>query len=161
MAIRAVDAYLVYQTVKRLTTPFKNWDAYKAGIIDDKGNVLKKRSSLTSQEQEVWGYFDILTANLKKILSKLPGGSSRLATIAAAAYLLREHKESSQPLDEEKLKNYVSSLVEEAPANVVGSGNIAGVGVGAQGEPGITKRNKRKTLLSFMRRKDAVNQNYS
>ena len=112
MAIRAVDAYLVYQTVKRLTTPFKNWDAYKAGIIDDKGNVLKKRSSLSPQEQEVWGYFDILTANLKKILSKLPGGSSRLATIAAAAYLLREHKEDySKQIDHQLLEEFINNHV--------------------------------------------------
>ena len=37
---------------------------------------------------------------------------------------------------------------EEAPANVVGGGNVAGVGVGPQGEPGMTakaiRRYKRK-----------------
>jgi hypothetical protein len=29
---------------------------------------------------------------------------------------------------------------EDGPANVVGSGKIAGIGVGAQGEPGMTKK---------------------
>ena len=32
-----------------------------------------------------------------------------------------------------------NKLKEEAPANAVGAGNIAGMGVGPQGEPGIKK----------------------
>lgn len=34
---------------------------------------------------------------------------------------------------------------EEAPVNNVGSGNIAGLGVGPQGEPGVPKK-KRKVI---------------
>lgn len=37
-------------------------------------------------------------------------------------------------------KKFVSKLNEDAPVNAVGGGNIAGVGVGPQGEPGIKKR---------------------
>ncbi len=33
-----------------------------------------------------------------------------------------------------------------APANNVGSGDIAGLGVGKQGEPGVNKKNKRKVM---------------
>jgi hypothetical protein len=36
-------------------------------------------------------------------------------------------------------KEFVSKLNEDAPANAVGGGNIAGAGVGPQGEPGIRK----------------------
>ena len=41
-----VDLFLVYQFIRRLATPFNKWDAYKEGVIDDKGNILikKKRS---------------------------------------------------------------------------------------------------------------------
>jgi hypothetical protein len=35
---------------------------------------------------------------------------------------------------------------EEAPVNNVGSGNIAGLGIGDQGEPGVPKRKKRKVI---------------
>ena len=255
MAIRAVDAYLVYQTVKRLTTPFKSWDAYKAGIIDDKGNVLKKRNTLTPDEQRYWGYFDILTANLKKLLAKIPGGSSRLASIAAAAYLIKEHKEDyNKPIDSQLLEDYIKgfgdvseqrvdkhevsgkviidghvfndagksgrstygrysvkdpdyvkdpkevglhrnyrkpsslnfstladakkwvktqpkkspdeidrihkkhsdfekSMNEEVPANNAGSGNIAGIGVGPQGEPGVRRKKKASVVLATIKRK--------
>ena len=53
--------------------------------------------------------------------------------------------------------------VEDAPANAVGGGNIAGVGVGPQGEPGVYKKKKkdlvlaptlkRKTFTEFMKGK--------
>ena len=39
-------------------------------------------------------------------------------------------------------KQFVSRMNEEAPANAVGSGNIAGTGVGPQGEPGIKRPKK-------------------
>lgn len=46
-------------------------------------------------------------------------------------------------------------IKEDAPTVNVGSGNIAGLGVGPQGEPGVKKRRKRNItpLIAFMRRK--------
>lgn len=37
-------------------------------------------------------------------------------------------------------------MVGGAPANAVGSGEIAGLGVGPQGEPGVSKKNKKKVM---------------
>lgn len=37
-------------------------------------------------------------------------------------------------------------MVGGAPVNNVGSGDIAGLGVGPQGEPGINKKNKKKII---------------
>ena len=88
-----IDLFLVYQFVKRIVTPFDKWPAYELGIIDEKGKVLIKKSSLDTEASKAWGYFDILCANLKKILAKLPGGQTRLASIAAAAFLFKEHNE--------------------------------------------------------------------
>ena len=45
---------------------------------------------------------------------------------------------------------------EDAPVNAVGGGQIAGVGVGPQGEPGIKKKKKVASFISFMRRKAPV-----
>jgi hypothetical protein len=42
-----------------------------------------------------------------------------------------------------------------APTNAVGGGQIAGVGVGPQGEPGVKKR-KTATFISFIKRKTNV-----
>lgn len=33
-----------------------------------------------------------------------------------------------------------------SPVNAVGSGQIAGLGVGPQGEPGVSKKNKKKVV---------------
>jgi hypothetical protein len=42
---------------------------------------------------------------------------------------------------------------EDAPANNVGGGNIAGVGVGPAGEPGIKKKKKKSIVMGMLKRK--------
>lgn len=42
---------------------------------------------------------------------------------------------------------------EDAPANSVGGGAIAGAGVGPQGEPGVNRKRKIASFISFVRRK--------
>ena len=46
MANRAVDLIITYRVIKLLVTPFNKQEAYKYGIIDDKGKVLKKFRTL-------------------------------------------------------------------------------------------------------------------
>lgn len=88
-----VDLFLVYQFVRKLTTPFEKWDAYKLGIIDKDGNVLKKRKTFTRKaETSAFGMFDVMILNIKKLLGKLPGGSSKIASYAAALFLIKEYK---------------------------------------------------------------------
>jgi hypothetical protein len=167
-----VDLFLVYQFIRRLATPFKDWEAFKLGIIDEDGNILKKRKDLlTVRERNAFGVFDIMILNLKKLLAKVPGGSSRLASYAAALYLIREWNHFSDgtlltedTTDEEIIeslnqlyngysdyitlietvnqKMHTNHLFEqkilETPTVSAGSGAIAGIGVGPQGEPGLT-----------------------
>lgn len=169
-----VDLFLVYQFVRRLATPFNKWKAYELGIIDEKGKVLIKRKDFTRAEQRnAWGVFDIMIANLKKLLAKVPGGSSRLASYAAALYLIKEWNHFSkdslltEDITEEQINeslllfndryvNYIQLAedvnkkvntkpeLDEEPANNVGSGNIAGLGVGPQGEPGMSRSAQKK-----------------
>ena len=152
---KPVDLFTTYQFVKRLITPFDEWKAFKLGIIDEDGKVLRKRKDLsTDEERSSWGYFDIVTANLKKLLAKIPGGQSRLGTIAAAALLMKEHNEL-QSFDETSLELFFSEYereITEEIANVVGGGNVAGTGVGAQGEPGVTKK-KSPVIAKMLKRK--------
>lgn len=148
MANKAVDLFLVYQFIKRLATPFEQWDAYKQGIIDRQGKVLKPSATLkTSEEKAAWGYFDRLVANLKKLLAKVPGGSTRMATYAAALLLLKEN-DNLKDLSDEQL----TELLENEIANVAGDGRIAGIGVGPQGEP----PGKSKIKMPILKRKKDV-----
>ncbi len=160
MANRVLDIFLTYQFLKRLTTPFDQWEAYRLGIIDADGKVLKKRKDLgTAEDRAAWGYFDILTANLKKLIMQLPGGKYRIATFAAALLLLREQKTgiNNKQLLEQKFNEYLTiteeRLSEEGeggmPANNAGDGKVAGLGVGPQGEPA----GKIKTGKKMLKRK--------
>ena len=87
-----VDLFLVYQFIRRLATPFNKWDAYKTGVIDEKGKILVKKRERSSEQKKSWKLFDIMIANLKKMLSKLPGGSTKIASYAAALFLIKEYK---------------------------------------------------------------------
>lgn len=86
-----IDVYLTYQFLKRLTTPFDQTDAFKLKLIDADGEKLKSPS--TPEEKAAWGYFDRLVFNLKKLISAVPGGKTKIATYAAALFLLREEDE--------------------------------------------------------------------
>lgn len=88
-----VDLFLVYSFIKRLATPFNEWDAYKEGVIDDRGNIiLPKKNRDTIKQRKSLGHFDLLVLKLKKLLEKVPGGRSRIASYAAALWLIKEHQ---------------------------------------------------------------------
>lgn len=88
-----VDLFLVYQFIRRLATPFEKWPAYKTGVIDKEGNILKgKKERNIKSEKDSFGKFDLMILKLKKLLAKVPGGSSRFASYAAALFLIKEWK---------------------------------------------------------------------
>jgi len=88
-----VDLFLVYQFIRRLATPFEKWPAYEAGVIDKNGNILKgKKQRNLKSEKDSFGIFDLMILKLKKLLAKLPGGSSNFASYAAALFLIKEWK---------------------------------------------------------------------
>ena len=173
-----VDLFLVFQFIKRLVKPFNKWDAYKEGIIDAKGNIIIRRKDFTTKAQgKAFGVFDQLILNIKKLLGKLPGGQTRLASYAAALWLVKEQSdfENDSLITENNdllVEEYISEAeqrfineyafvleeaqkVEEEPDEMmtVGSGAIAGLGVGAQGEPGVSKKNQKKHKERILKRK--------
>lgn len=162
MAGKIIDAALTYALLKRLVTPFEKWPAYKLGIIDAEGKVLRPRKTLDPKEKESWGRFDILAANVKKLLQKLPGGKTQLASIAAAAYLFKEGIDiSNQQSLEKSLFNYLKEdglpvSGDTGIANIVGGGRIAGVGIGPQGEPPMGKNAQLARIKKIIKRKQNV-----
>ena len=152
MAKGAIDIAAVYMFLKRLVTPFENWDAYKVGMIDKDGKVIVSKGERTPEQEKSWGYFDRLVANLKKLLGKIPGGRTRIASFAAALLLLREENIDPDDLQylEERLIHYIDEatmLTEEVPTVAAGGGQIAGIGIGPDGEPGVhIRKRKRKAV---------------
>ena len=55
------------------------------------------------------------------------------------------------------MKEKTKDMKEDAPVNSVGTGAVAGIGVGAQGEPGINLKKKKNiaSFISFTRRKQS------
>ena len=94
MASRPVDLLIAYRVIKILVTPFNKQPAYKMGIIDDKGKVLKKyRTLTTSGEKQSYTMLHRFVFNLKRILAKA-GIRGALGSFAvAAALLFKENKE--------------------------------------------------------------------
>lgn len=95
LASRAGDLFYTFRFIKMLTTPFEETEAFKLGIIDKEGKRIKSKNVSSSEEKSAYTTFHKLCFNLKKLLGKVPGGSSRLASYAAALFLLREKTQIS------------------------------------------------------------------
>jgi len=91
-----------------LVTPFEKSAAYKAGIIDEKGNKNKNFNMDLVANREAYrdSYtpFHRLVFNIKKLMAKVPGGSSRIASYAAALYLIKEKYDVSDKKIEKALR---------------------------------------------------------
>ena len=94
MANRAIDLIITYRVIKLLATPFNSQEAYKYGIIDEKGKVLKKFKTLDKpEEKKAYTLLHRFVFNLKRILQKI-GLGSRLGSFAVAlGLLIKENKE--------------------------------------------------------------------
>ena len=130
---RAVDLFVVYRFLKLLVTPWKKQEAYKLGIIDDKGKALKKSRDLgTEAERSAFTLLHRLVFNLKRIMNKIPGVRTQLGTYATALFLLKEHYnldhipegEINKYLMENKLVSFDNNISEE----VMGFGNMLPIG---------------------------------
>ena len=94
---RAIDLFVTYRFLKLLTTPFSKTDAFKFGIIDEKGNrIMQKGISQpevplnTTERQSAYTILHKLVFNIKKIFEKVPGLRTKVGTYAAALFLLKD-----------------------------------------------------------------------
>ena len=120
MASTAIDAFITFRFLKLLVTPFNKTEAFKFGIIDERGKVLKKYKTLERmEERKAYTILHRLVFNVKKLIEKVPGGKSRIATYAAALFLIKEHvdqyHDSDGKLVEKEFYKYLkdNDLVEE------------------------------------------------
>ena len=147
------NIYFVYQFLKKLVTPFEKTKAFELGIVDESGKILKRRRDLeTKEEKAAYTLSDTLIWNIKKLMGKIPGGKSRLASYAAALWLIKEQQDGYKITEEElelqffdmfermynndlefdsrTLKEFEDVLNEEAsPTTAMGGGNIATRGI--------------------------------
>ena len=95
----AADLVYTIRFLKLLVTPFDKTDAFKKGIINADGTKNKEFNTLRVDDREAYrSYytpFHRLVFNLKKLMAKVPGGSSVVARYGAALALIKEHGELS------------------------------------------------------------------
>jgi len=146
------NIYFVYQFLKKLVTPFNKTKAFDLGIIDEKGKILKRRRDLEGDEEKsAYNLSDTLIWNIKKLMGKIPGGKSRLASYAAALWLIKEQQDGYKITEEElelqffdmfekmynndlefdsaTLKKFEDVLYEDSPTTAMGGGNLAVRGI--------------------------------
>ena len=115
---KAVDLYIIYQLLKRLTTPFDETDAYELGLIDERGKLVRKPK--TPEEQDAYDLVDRFVFNIKRLIEKVPGGKTRLGSYAAALLLIKEREEIEKIVDsdyliEQEWKRNVRQLKRDMP----------------------------------------------
>ena len=125
MASPAIDAFITFRFLKLLVTPFNKTEAFKFGIIDERGKVLRKYKTLERvAERQAYTILHRLVFNVKKLIEKLPGGKSRLASYAAALFLIKEHvnqyHDSDGKLVEKEFYKYLkdNDLIEEEDGEI-------------------------------------------
>ena len=121
---RAVDLFVTYRFIKLLTTPFDQTDAFKLGIIDEKGNRVmpapvggvrqtKPATLGTTAEKNAYTILHKLIFNIKKIFSKVPGLRTKVGTYAAALFLLKDTFKESVDDPDMFEKEFMKYLKEE------------------------------------------------
>ena len=107
---RAIDLLITYRVIKLLVTPWEKHEAFKFGIIDKKGKVLRKSRTLKDRkEKNAYTLLHKFIFNLKRMLQKV-GLGSRIASFGVALTLLiKEGKfnDESKYLLEDKLLEYL------------------------------------------------------
>lgn len=165
---RFVDTVVAYRLLRMLATPIERSDAFKLGIVNKDGEKIQE--PLSQQELNAYSLLQRFVFKVQRALTRSPDrNAKRLLTFAAAMAILKEYTEEdednveallevfmedeevikqAQLLESTNLLSFKNFLDEDVAANSAGGGNVAGIGVGAQGEPGVDPR-----LMPMARRK--------
>ena len=113
---RAIDALIAFRLIKLLVTPFNKTQAYKLGIIDDKGKVLIKSKQIVNQRQrKAYTLLIRFVFNLKRLLSKV-GIRGPIGTSAAAAIAFFKEEYGNNLEVEREVFKYLKEQGFEYPA---------------------------------------------
>jgi hypothetical protein len=139
MAASILDSIAALRVAYLLINPIENTAAYNLGLIDINGKTVRK--AVTSDEKKSTSMLHRLSWNLKRMISLIPGGSTRIGSAAAAFLLMKEaveHNWTEAELNEQCLSRFnelcesecpeldklfeeLSVLEEDAPVNATGT----------------------------------------
>ena len=113
-ASRGADLYFVFRFLRLLTMKYEKTDAFKYGIIDKKGNPLKRSSDLeTVDEKAAYTMLHRLVFKVRRLIEKVPVvGKSILLNYAAALFLLKEQNDTRIWTDERYMGRKLMEFLE-------------------------------------------------
>jgi hypothetical protein len=140
-----IDTLIALRILWILVTPIEETQAFKLGLLDKDGKTVRKAK--TADEKAATSALHRLIWNLKRMISLVPGGSTRIGSLAAAYLLMKESQQEGwtaaeleqhtterfEPLCEsalvqedanaelDKLFDMLLSLSEDAPVNATGA----------------------------------------
>ena len=89
MSNNILDARYAYKFLQVLTQDWRETDAFRNGLINDEGKLIRKPK--TQAEKSSYNVFYKLVFNIKRILQKVPITRGKIAKYALAAiFLLKE-----------------------------------------------------------------------
>ena len=103
---RGADMVYTFRFIRMLVLDWKKWDAYKEGVIDDKGKRIKSQPLDTDARKSSYTPFIRLAANVKRLLNKVPGLGSSLGSFAAGLFLIKERFDMADDQLEKILREF-------------------------------------------------------
>jgi hypothetical protein len=85
-----IDNLILARLLFLFNQKIENTEAFKRGLINQDGKVLKKRNEMSSDEKSVFTMLHHVIMKLKRLLATVPGGESQLATIVASGLAMKE-----------------------------------------------------------------------
>ena len=87
----AADLVYTFRFIRMLVLKWESWDAYNQCLIDEKGKRIKSVKLDTPEKKSAYTPFVRLCANIKRLVSKIPFGKTRLGSLAAGLLLIKEN----------------------------------------------------------------------
>lgn len=89
---KVTSTWLTYKFANLIRKKFIEWDAYKLGLIDRTGNLI--REPKTYDEKKVMGLFENLVRKVKRAIGKYVSDSAIINTLIAI-YLIKTESRSN------------------------------------------------------------------
>ena len=104
-----VNSYLAFKVIKMLTSKWEETDAFKFGIVDRNGKRKIRLKDMTPKQKAVYGPFDRVIYNLKRLIQKAGLSKTQLGSFAAALWLMKEFKFEK----DDELPNLIKEIISE------------------------------------------------
>lgn len=122
---RFTDTIYALRFLRLLTMPWNKTDAFKNGVINDAGKVIKPPK--TPEEKSSYTIFHRLVFNVKRLMEKIPLGKYTLTKYITALWLLKEKFQISESelaaVLNESFGADIFMMVNESVTNELSPGN--------------------------------------